>query len=49
MDLLNIAEGVETKRQLRFLQDEKCDQYQGLLFSPPVSSDKLFEMLSASN
>jgi EAL domain-containing protein (putative c-di-GMP-specific phosphodiesterase class I) len=46
MNLLTIAEGVETKRQLQFLQDEKCDQYQGFLFSPPVPPEKLLEMLS---
>ena len=46
MNLLTIAEGVESKRQLQFLQDEKCDQYQGFLFSPPVPPEKLLEMLS---
>ena len=46
MNLLTIAEGVETKRQLQFLQEEKCDQYQGFLFSPPVPPEKLQEMLS---
>jgi diguanylate cyclase (GGDEF)-like protein len=46
LKLLTVAEGVETKEQLRFLQDEGCDQYQGFLFSPPVPSQKLFGMLS---
>jgi diguanylate cyclase (GGDEF)-like protein len=46
LKLLTVAEGVETKEQLRFLQNEGCDQYQGFLFSPPVPSQKLFGMLS---
>ena len=45
LKLLTVAEGVETKEQLRFLQDEGCDQYQGFLYSPPVPSQKLFGML----
>ena len=48
MDLRTIAEGVETKRQLQYLQEEKCDQYQGFLFSPPVPPEKLFKMLSTT-
>ena len=46
MNLRTVAEGVETTRQLQFLQKEGCDQYQGYLFSPPVPPEKLFEMLS---
>ena len=46
LKLLTVAEGVETEEQLRFLQDEGCDQYQGFLFSPPVPSQKLFGMLA---
>ena len=48
LNLLTVAEGVETKAQLKFLQEEGCDQYQGYLFSPPVPSEKMFEMLSPS-
>ncbi|MGB5615434.1 MAG: EAL domain-containing protein [Desulfobacterales bacterium] len=46
LNLLTVAEGVETKEQLNFLKNEGCDQYQGFLFSPPVPSQKLFGMLS---
>jgi diguanylate cyclase (GGDEF)-like protein len=31
-----VAEGVETPEQLRFLQELKCDQYQGFHFSAPL-------------
>jgi len=48
MNLRTVAEGVETKAQLKFLQEEGCDLYQGYLFSPPVPPDKIFEMLSPS-
>jgi EAL domain-containing protein (putative c-di-GMP-specific phosphodiesterase class I) len=33
-----VAEGVETERQLAFLQSVQCDQIQGFLFSAPLSS-----------
>ena len=46
LKMLTVAEGVETEEQLNFLKKEGCDQYQGFLFSPPVPSQKLFEMLS---
>jgi diguanylate cyclase (GGDEF)-like protein/PAS domain S-box-containing protein len=32
-----IAEGVETQEQLELLRKLHCDEYQGFLFSPPVS------------
>lgn len=31
-----IAEGVETKEQLKFLADRKCNSFQGYLFSKPL-------------
>ncbi len=40
-----VAEGVETAEQMAFLQKHGCDQYQGFLFSKPVSATEFAEML----
>jgi diguanylate cyclase (GGDEF)-like protein len=45
LNLRTVAEGVETEQQLRFLQEEQCDQYQGFLFKPPLESAEVFELL----
>jgi len=41
-----IAEGVETKEQLNLLKELHCQEIQGYLFSPPVSSEKLKYLLN---
>ena len=40
-----IAEGVETKDQLQYLQEQQCDAMQGYLFSPPLSADAVISMV----
>ncbi len=45
LNLRTVAEGVETEQQLQFLQKERCDQYQGFLFRPPLPSAEVFELL----
>ncbi|MFO1350549.1 MAG: EAL domain-containing protein [Gammaproteobacteria bacterium] len=40
-----VAEGVETKEQLRILRELQCDYAQGYLFSKPVSADEGAVML----
>ncbi len=39
LNLVVVAEGVETKDQLNFLQLKKCDTVQGYYFSKPLSVD----------
>lgn len=45
LNLRTVAEGVETEQQLRFLQKERCDQYQGHLFKPALESADVFKLL----
>ncbi len=43
LELKVVAEGVETKEQLKFLQEQGCDQIQGYLISKPLSAEELEE------
>ncbi|UCZ53923.1 EAL domain-containing protein [Bacillus shivajii] len=40
-----VAEGVETENQLQFLEKEKCDAFQGYLFSKPLPASEIEELL----
>ena len=46
LDLNVIAEGVETQEQLKLLQDNGCEHFQGYLFSKPIPIEQ-FDMLIA--
>jgi len=46
LNLIVIAEGVETEEQSAFLQSLDCSQIQGNIFSPPVSADEISRMLN---
>lgn len=46
LGLTVIAEGVETKAQLRSLTDNDCDLIQGYYFSQPIPEAELFEFIS---
>lgn len=43
-----LAEGVETEEQLKFLKSFDCDEYQGYLFSRPVTPDEITARLQSS-
>ncbi len=45
LDLIVVAEGVETKEQLAILKEFRCDVMQGYLFSRPVSADEIVPFL----
>jgi diguanylate cyclase (GGDEF)-like protein len=49
LNLKVIAEGVELEEQLKFLQLLKCDQWQGYLYSKPVSAEAFRELLLQSS
>lgn len=43
LGLTCVAEGVETKEQLSFLEHEKCQLFQGYLYSKPLSPSELMK------
>lgn len=45
LDLKVIAEGVETRFELDFLEGKGCPLYQGYLFSKPVPNEQFMELL----
>ena len=44
LDIQTVAEGVETKEQLAFLRDRRCDQIQGYLFSRPIPAEEFIRI-----
>jgi EAL domain-containing protein (putative c-di-GMP-specific phosphodiesterase class I) len=47
MKLRVIAEGVETQKELVFLQDHQCDEGQGYYFSRPVCPEEFAKLLES--
>jgi diguanylate cyclase (GGDEF)-like protein/PAS domain S-box-containing protein len=45
MHMQVVAEGVETREQLAFLEEQHCNEAQGFLFSPPVSAQRFASMI----
>lgn len=45
MGMTVVAEGVETLKQVEFLNQQGCDEIQGYFFSKPVTLDKFTSML----
>lgn len=48
LNLKVIAEGVETRAQLDFLQDEQCDRAQGYYIAHPMPGDELLKLFQDS-
>lgn len=45
LNLKVIAEGVETEEQLQYLNQNRCNEIQGYVFSPPISREDLEQLL----
>ena len=45
LNLSVLAEGVESKQQLDFLREEKCDRVQGFFFSKPLNPEVLLSVM----
>ncbi|MCK5354677.1 MAG: EAL domain-containing protein, partial [Methyloprofundus sp.] len=45
LNLITLAEGVETPEQLNMLIEKGCDEIQGYYYSKPVSADKFTKLL----
>jgi len=48
LELVVIAEGVETEEQLAFLKGHECDQLQGYLLSRPLTPEAFDRFLDDS-
>jgi EAL domain-containing protein (putative c-di-GMP-specific phosphodiesterase class I) len=49
MGIKTLAEGVEKKEELQFLQENGCDFIQGFYFSTPVNVDEFTKLLLKGN
>ncbi|MNC13597.1 Cyclic di-GMP phosphodiesterase Gmr [compost metagenome] len=49
LNLLVIAEGVETREQMHFLRDNQCNLIQGYWYSPPLPAPEMQNMLKKSH
>jgi EAL domain-containing protein (putative c-di-GMP-specific phosphodiesterase class I) len=45
LELKTVAEGIETKEQIEFMQSLDCDYFQGFIFAKPMPQNDLIEFL----
>jgi EAL domain-containing protein (putative c-di-GMP-specific phosphodiesterase class I) len=45
LDLMTIAEGVETEEQFQLMAELKCDMVQGYFFSEAVTADQIKKLI----
>ncbi len=48
LDLLTVAEGVETKEKVTFLKSIGCDIFQGFVFSRPINEKQFISLMQSS-
>ncbi len=46
LGIQTVAEGVENDKQLQFLKKNRCHQYQGYLFSQPLTNTELLNLMN---
>lgn len=49
LNVMVVAEGVETEEQLQFIRENGCDMWQGYLFSKPISIEEVNKLLEVQN
>ena len=47
LEMIVVAEGVETEQQLEFLSSKNCNEVQGFLFSRPIRADEIVLFLES--
>ncbi len=48
LKLITVAEGIETKEQLKIMEEAQCDIAQGYLFSKSISKEEFLEKIKAN-
>jgi EAL domain-containing protein (putative c-di-GMP-specific phosphodiesterase class I) len=49
LGLVTVAEGVETREQLAFLRQQRCEEAQGFFLSPPLPADNFQALLEKAS
>jgi len=49
LNLSTVAEGIENKKELKYMRELDCQQYQGFLFCPPVPNVEIAKLIAHKN